>query len=141
MVRAVSRSTQWTGKLPATQDYVIEAVSGGEATNYSLYVVIPQVIRFQPGATSATVPGTVPARGMAYYLARGMAGQTMTTTITSPNSDVLLEIYGFETGDPLVRHVTGSTTWTGVLPATQDYMIHALSVGEATNFTLEIVID
>ena len=65
----------------------------------------------------------------------------MTVVITSPNNDVLLTVYGFETGDPLVRYVSGAWQWSGTLPASQDYMIHAVSVGAATGYRVDISID
>jgi hypothetical protein len=32
--------TSWSGKLPLTQDYMIEAVNTGNATNYTLKTVV-----------------------------------------------------------------------------------------------------
>jgi hypothetical protein len=54
---------------------------------------------------------------------------------------VLLTIYGFETGDPLVRYVSGAWQWSGVLPASQEYMIHAVSVGGSTSYRVDISIE
>jgi len=140
LVRSASGATSWTGQLPATQDYVIEAVSVGEATNYSLQVIIPYTIKFAPGGTSAVVEGHVAGGSFVRYLLRAMAGQTMTVNIISPNQDVLLAIYGLDDGQPLVRSVSGATSWTGVLPGTQDYVIDAVSVGGDTSFTLEVTV-
>jgi hypothetical protein len=137
LVRSMMGQTMWTGTLPGTQDYIIEAVSEGEATNYSLQVVIPARIKFAPGATSASVQGRVSGGAIVRYLLRAMAGQTMTVVITSPHQDVLLTIWGLTDGQPLVRSVSGATSWTGVLPATQDYVIDAVSVGGNTTYTLE----
>ena len=140
LVRSAAGATYWQGQLPATQDYMILAVAGGEATNFSLQVIIPYIIKFAPGGTSAVVEGNVRAGSIIRYLLRAQAGQTMTVNITSPNMDVLLTIYGLDDGQPLVRSVSGATSWTGTLPATQDYVIDAVSVGGDTSFTLGVTI-
>ena len=64
----------------------------------------------------------------------------MTITLTSPASNVLLTIYGLDDGSPLVRYVSGATSWSGTLPATQDYMVEAFATGNNTTFTLKATI-
>ena len=141
LVRSALGQTMWTGTLPGTQDYMVKAVSeGAAATTYWLQVVIPARIKFAPGATSALVQGNVTGGSIVRYLLRAMAGQTMTVTVTSPRQDVLLTIWGLEDGQPLVRSVSGATSWTGVLPATQDYVIDAVSVGDSTTYTVETTV-
>jgi hypothetical protein len=140
LIHATSGDVNSNVVLPATQDYILEVVSKGQTTNYSLQVVIPARIKFAPGATSATVQGTISGGAIVRYLLRAMAGQTMTVVITSPHQDVLLTIWGLTDGQPLVRSVSGATSWTGVLPATQDYVIDAVSVGGNTTYTLETTV-
>ena len=41
----------------------------------------------------------------------------------------MLTIYGIQDGQPLIRSVTGATTFKGTLPGTQDYMIEAVGIG------------
>jgi hypothetical protein len=135
----------WAGPLPATQDYFIGAVSVGGETDYLLTVTISALepeatrIQFEPGATSATVTGHVEGHAVERYVLRALAGQTMDVAITSPNNDVLLTIVGAD-GIPLKRYVDGMAEWRGVLPATQDYFIDAVSVGEATGFQLTVTV-
>jgi hypothetical protein len=64
----------------------------------------------------------------------------MTATIPSPRNDVLLEICGVEDGRPLMRVPIGATTWTGVLPATQDYSIKAVAAGGPTSYKLDVTV-
>jgi hypothetical protein len=40
LVRSAMGQTSWSGKLPLTQDYMIEAVNTGNATNYTLKTVV-----------------------------------------------------------------------------------------------------
>jgi hypothetical protein len=99
----------------------------------------PQRIQFASGATSATVTGQVAAYGADVYVLRALGGQTMTADLLSPASDVLLEIWG-QDGTVLKRHVDGETTWTGVLPSTQDYFVKVVSFGSAVSYALTVTI-
>jgi hypothetical protein len=96
-------------------------------------------IQFEPGATSATVTGHVRQLGVVRYVLRAVEGQSMDVVITSPRSDVLLNVIGAD-GTPLKRYVDGRSRWQGILPATQDYYLDAVSIGAATDFTLKVTI-
>ena len=139
-LRSAAGATTWQGKLPATQDYSLKAVSSGAASPYTLQVTIPARIAFQPGTTGAIVDGRLAAQAQNEYTLRALKGQRMTVTIESPRNDVLLEIYGLEDGQPLVRVPIGARTWTGVLPGTQDYSIKAVAVGGPTTYKLYVTI-
>ncbi len=144
----------WTFTLPATQDYYLEAVSVGAATAYTVHVSVSALgggntgdfpptnatrINFDPGATSATVNGSIAANGRDDYVLSAQAGQEMSVAITSPNTDVLLSVVGAD-GTPYKRYQNGPPSWTSTLPATQDYYIEAVSVGTATDYTLTVSI-
>ena len=133
--------TGWEGSLPATEDYVIRIYASNKTTNYNLSVIIPQRITFNPGGTSATVKGKAPNAVVITYVLRAKADQKMNVTISSAADSVLLTIYGFDDGQPLVRSVTGATSWTGKLPGTQDYIIEAVGTsGGAGNYTLIVTV-
>jgi hypothetical protein len=132
LVRSHMRQTFWQGLLPATQDYGVKVVSTGGATDYTLQIIIPERIQFAPGAIAATDQGNLGPAEAHEYLLRAMQGQTMTVTVVSPSNLVLLEIYGLDDGQPLVR---------GVLPLTQDYDIKAVSVTDvATSYTIQFAV-
>ncbi len=129
----------WRGELPSTQDYFINAVSVGGETDYTLEVIIRARIQFEPGATSATVTGSIGQGAVEHYVLRALAGQMMEVFITSPNNDVLLDVLGAD-GTVLKRHPVGESYWRGELPSTQDYYINAVSVGGGTDYTMEVII-
>jgi hypothetical protein len=139
-LRSAAGSTSWQGRLPATQDYSLKAVSSGAAAPYTLQATIPARIAFKPGATGASVEGKLVAQDQDEYVLKASKGQKMIATIQSPGNDVLLEIYGFEDGQPLVRVPMGATTWTGVLPATQDYSIKAVAAGGPTSYKMDVTV-
>jgi hypothetical protein len=141
MIAASAGSTSWQGRLLASQDYLIRLMnSSSGSANYGMSVTIPQNVFFKPGAISTILNGSIISHQTNTYLARAFGGQTMTVKITSPGSDVLLTIYGYTDGQPLVRYVSGASSYTGVLPITQDYVIEAVSVANNTNYTVSITI-
>ena len=97
-------------------------------------------IEFPAGQTSAEVFAELAAGATDSYLVRGQQGQTISVEVTSPNDDVLLSVVG-QDGTPLKRYQNGSPSWTGELTATQDYILQAVSVGQATSYTLRISIE
>jgi hypothetical protein len=97
-------------------------------------------IEFPAGKTNAEVFADLAAGATDSYLVRGQQGQTMSIEITSPNNDVLLSVVG-EDGTPLKRYQNGPPSWTGELPATQDYVLQAVSVGRSTSYTLRVSIE
>lgn len=147
LLKEVDASPTFGTILPATGDYFVDVVSllGAFDKAYTLTVSIvtppqpqpPQRISFAPGATSATVNGTINAGGVVDYVLRAAAGQTMTVNIISPNGDVLLTVVS-PSGIPLKRSADDSPFWTGTLPEDGDYNLKAVSVGAATTYTLEV---
>ena len=136
----------WRGPVPATQDYFIDFISIGPATTYELRVTIPPLspgeprrIQFQPGATSATVASQIEQQGLERWVLGALGGQMMTVSLASPKGDVLFNVVGAD-GVPMKRYVDGETYWRGQLPATQDYFIEAISVGDATEYELMVTI-
>jgi hypothetical protein len=140
LLLASAKAAHWQGLLPSSQEYLVRVISKGEGTSYNLLVTIPRRITFARGAISANTAGTVVAGGINSYVLRALSGQTMTAAIPAPNAGLALEIYGLIDGQPLVRASLGQTTWTGKLPATQDYLIKVVNTGARANFTLATTI-
>ncbi|MCL5274700.1 MAG: hypothetical protein M1434_08140 [Chloroflexi bacterium] len=133
-------ATTWTRVLPASGDYVVQVV-GPAGTHYSLNVVIPARIRFAYGAYSGTVTGHTDSSRINSYIAWARAGQTMTATLTSSGDPMGITVYGLTDGIPLVRAVSGATSWSGVLPASQNYIIDAApSTGNPVSYSLTLTI-
>ena len=131
----------WRGVLPTTGDYILRVSSRTRNARYSLFVEIPRRISFARGAISGSVDGATSDRRTVAYLVRAMGGQQMTVELTAPRDTAGLTIYGLEDGQPLVRAVSGATSWTGELPATQDYVIEVSpAVDSAVRFTVDVTI-
>lgn len=97
-------------------------------------------ITFEVGAASVKIEGDIAANGIDEYLLFALEGQTMTVTIRSSNSSVYVAVTGLADGNPLVRSAAEQTSWTGTLPASQDYSIKAVSTGEEASYVMTITI-
>ena len=144
-------ATSWSGPLPSTQDYYIDARSVGNTTaSYTLRVTIPPTpgpqptpkrISFAPGSTTATMHGSIGTSGMDRWVLKAMTGQTMMVKVTSsPVDSVILVIYGAD-GMVLISDHAEAREWSGQLPSTQDYHIDLKSfAGAPANYTLQVII-
>jgi hypothetical protein len=100
----------------------------------------PQRIQFAPGSTSATVHGSVAPGATDQYVLHASAGQTLTVQITTGQGQVVVTITGAD-GKLLVTDYVGHSTFSGVLPTSQDYTIGVQATGQATaDYTLGITI-
>lgn len=141
LVSSSSRAAFWQGALPQDGDYAISVVSAGGAGSFNLSVTIPVRVQFAAGAVSATQNGEVTAKAVNTYLLYALANQTMTVTITAPNNDIFLTIYGLQDGTPYVRSALGQTHFSFKLPRTQDYVIEAVSNDNATvDYAIKFVV-
>jgi hypothetical protein len=136
-------SLSWQGKLPKTQDYYIEVVSGDQPVWFCLRTTVYARIQFKPGGTSATVSSPVQncipqgVEVVGGYVLRAMARQTMRVSVSSAQGNVYLAIVGAD-GVPLKRYDDWRTTWEGVLPTSQDYSLVAMAAGGDTRFSLSV---
>ena len=128
--------------VPSTQDYYVELVSDMGATDYRLSVLIPVRIRFAPGATSATVSGSLEEGQMRHYVLRALAGQRMMVAPHATTGEVGLIISGAD-GQVLLSGRAGPPggVFDGILPTTQDYLITVQARGgTGADYALEITI-
>ena len=137
LIQASSPTPDPTTASPVSTPTVVPAATPAPDSDAS--VENPTRIVFGPGETGAEIQAVVEERGTDYYVLQAQQGQVMSVEITSPNNDVLLTVVG-EDGTPLKRYQNGPPAWTSQLPATQEYFIHAVSVGPRTPYTLRVEI-
>ena len=134
-----SQATTWTGTLAVTQQYIIKAVATGQASNYTLRVIMPQRITLVQGMAEATIQGRVQANDVVDHVLYAQEGRTLSVRISSPNDNVLLTLYGLDDGQALAKAASGDSAWEGELVATQDYTIRVVAGTEASDYTLSIL--
>jgi hypothetical protein len=127
---------------PSTQDYTIELVSDVGATSYRMSVLIPVRIRFEPGAISTVVTGTLAPHGTRDYVLSALADQRMVVTPHAAQGRVGLVISGAD-GQVLLSGRVGAPGggYDGILPVTQDYLLTVRAAdGVGAEYGLEITI-
>ena len=138
----------WMAKLPATQDYILTATAGGNSTEYTLHVRIPRPFDLGKGPLSGVdrkvidfPPEPIKRDEVHEYVGDATKGQTMTAEVISPSGDVYLAVFGLGDGIPPAKGTAGVKSWSGLLPATQTYVIQLYSSGGDTEYTLHVEVE
>jgi len=138
LLNPANQLTSWQGLLPQTELYKIQVIGGATAENYMLFAKVPQLVNFPTGTSSITLGGTT-VNGYVFSYALGCkANQAMTVSLNVPSSTAYIDIFGLSTGT-LLSSTAKATTWTGVLPQTQDYVIEVVpNNGQVVNYSLTV---
>jgi hypothetical protein len=118
--------------------YTIQVIGAASSEPYTLTVKVAQLVNFASGATSITLSGTTINGFVFSYALTAKSGQTMKVTLTVPPTTAYLDVFGIATG-VLLSPNAKATTWTGVLPETQDYIIEVIpNNGQVVNYSITI---
>ncbi len=126
----------YRGTLPVTQDYYFAVIAGDTAADYALQIIIPVRIAFARGTTAGAVEGTLPPYSRNYYVLGAQASQLMMVDV-APSEGLKLSIQGLD-GAALLCGMGESTSYTGILPRTQDYLITVHTADSAANYALDV---
>ncbi len=141
MLSASAQQSTWVGTLPQTEDYYLTVHGGATTENFTLTVTIPSRIKFGQGATSAKVTGKTTGGYDVTYTVFAIKDQKMSVDLSNLSGEAALTIYGFTDGQPYVRSATGKTTFSFVLPATQDYIIQVVpQAGSVVSYLMTVKI-
>ena len=116
------------GVVPSSQDYLVTLTAGNATEDYSLYIIIPARITFDPGATTVQLKTEIPANAIAHFVIRASGGQTMTVDTTATEGQIITIVYGAD-GIVLQTDHADAPDFMDTLPSTQDYLIDLLAVG------------
>ena len=132
--------TDWQWLLPKTGTYSIYVYAGPTAGTYTLTAKVAAIVTFSQGAISKTLTGTTPNGYVLSYSLACRGGQTMTVSLNLPASSAYLDVFGLGTGT-LLSPSSHATSWTGTLPATQDYIVEIIPAnGQVVNYTLTVTV-
>ncbi|MFB2894781.1 hypothetical protein ACE1CI_17870 [Aerosakkonemataceae cyanobacterium BLCC-F50] len=150
IVRYQGGVARWSGKLPASGTYIIEAIADGGTSPYNLRVNIQPVnesnpqtynqgaIQFQPNSTSTTVRGNlVNTNDRDRYTFVASEGQFARININSPERNVVLSLIA-PNGEPLLRSNVDSPVWFGALPMSGTYTVYAKAIGGSSPYALNL---
>jgi len=100
----------------------------------------PTRIRFAPGGTQSITEGRLgPGESSTFVLAASQ-GQVLIASADSPDQDVDLSISGANRAVLLAAGPSVSNSFTGTLPATQDYLFKLTGGASPENFALSVII-
>lgn len=141
-------ASSFSGVLPTTQDYIIGVhnIMNGPVS-YTLTITIPPLaapapsakrIRFSPGGISATVQGQVAPMGTDRWVLGASSGQTLTAQLST--GQAILIVFGAD-GIVLQSDHVGASSFTGVLPETEDYILDVRNITNSTlSYTLTVTV-
>jgi hypothetical protein len=133
------KATSWQTMLSKTQDYLVQVAGGSTTENFTLNIITPARINFDPGAISAQRSGSTPGGLNVSYVLRASAGQKMKLQLDAPGGNAVLGVYGYQDGQPYLRYVVEQTSFEMTLPATQDYIIQVIPRGgEVASYKLTV---
>lgn len=133
-----SQSTHWMGLLPKTEVYAIQVIGGAMTENYTLTAKVAKLVQFASGATSATLNGTTVNGYVFSYALYCIAGQTMTASLNVPSNTAYIDVFGLNTGI-LLSSANKASSWTGVLPQSQEYGIEVIpNNGQVVDYSLKV---
>jgi len=139
LLPASQKYTSWQTMLTLTQDYLITVYGGATVENYTLDVITPARVTFPSGAVTVTLNGSTPGGYVVSYIVYALQNQQLDLNLTAPSGNAVLSVYGFEDGQPYLRYVVESTTFSMKLPASQDYIIQVVPrAGQVAAYSLTI---
>jgi hypothetical protein len=138
LLGTASHWIHWQGMLPQSGIYTIQLLGGAAADTYSLSAKIPVRVNFASGTSSIGLTSTT-VNGLPFsYVFRCGLNQNMIVSLNVPATTAYLSISGLSSGY-LLNPATQANTWTGVLPATDEYIIEVIPVGGGVvNFILSV---
>jgi hypothetical protein len=141
LIPASNQLSSWQSEVSSHQDYIIKVFAGASKENFELSAEIPSRITFAKGAISAAVSGSTVNGYAVSYVLSAAKNQTMSVTLTVPSNAAALTVYGYSDGQPYLRSTVGSSSFSMVLPSTQDYIIKVVPTGSAVvQYSMTLII-
>jgi len=131
--------TNWQWLLPKTELYTIQLYGGATSEDFTLMAKVAQIVTFPSGATTVMLNGSTPKGYVFSYSLACQANQVMTVSLNVPATTAYLDVFGLATGT-LLSPSAKATSWTGTLPATQDYVIEIIPVGGEFTYSLKVTV-
>ena len=141
LLNPANKWTRWQGLLPKTELYTIQVIGGATAEDYTLTAKVARQVNFASGSATISLNGTTVKGYVFSYAFSCQANQTLTVSLNVPSSTAYLDIFGLATGS-LLSSASKTTTWAGVLPQTQDYVIEVIpNNGLVVDYSLTVSVN
>jgi hypothetical protein len=134
----------WFGHLPGTGDYVIRVTAPAERpVSYTLAVQIPRRLILDRGHPQSEVSARAPSRAPVDFVVKGVKGQLFRAELRgAPEGGAAptLHLYGLDDGVQLAPLSERRRSWSGALPADQDYVVSVIPPGEGAQYDLIVAV-
>jgi hypothetical protein len=93
--------------------------------DYTLTVMMAAPVNFSSGSDTASLTGKTVNGLVVSYDVYCTTGQNMATTLNVPATTAFLDVFGLVYG-PLLSSTLKASTWSGVLPDTEHYLLEVI---------------
>lgn len=151
LMRSQSGSASWSGTLPMSGTYRLDAVNQYVGSRYTVNLNIQPAggnstqihnrgsIQFPAGSTNTGINGYLAPQNIDRYSFTASAGQPANITVNSPNGQVLLTLID-PNGNPIIRAQSDATSWSGTLPADGTYRVDVVNQSSPSFYRLGVSI-
>jgi len=137
MLDPVDQRTYWQWTLPMTGLYTIQVAGGITAETFTLTTKVAPVLTYPANGNSIYQYRTTTRGLIKSYAFRLSTGVYMTLSLNVPATVAYLDVFGVQTGS-ILNASTRATTWTGIMPSTQEYVVEVIPGGTLSAYTLTI---
>lgn len=151
LMRSQSGSASWSGTLPMSGTYRLNAVNQYVGSQYRVNLDIRPtgndptqthdrgLIQFPAGGTFASVNGYLASQNIDSYRFNASAGQPVSLSVRSPNGQIVVGLLAPD-GRPIARYQSGATSWSGKLPTDGIYQIVVVNPSSASSYRVGLSI-
>lgn len=144
----MGEESSFSDVVPASQDYIITLRAGDLAADFNVRVMIPMQLKLAAGATVLRAKGHLNPHQSLDYSVRAYQGQVLMVNAVAaagkgkPDGGapaLQLVIYGVD-GTVLRSGMGEGSSFRGVVPISQDYIISVRAGDTGTDFRLTVII-
>jgi hypothetical protein len=133
--------SRWQSKIPVSGLYTIQVFGGATSENFTLTAKVAEVVLFPADSgNTITLYGETTGGFVHSYAFYGNVGSVMTVSLRATPVGAYLDVFGVETG-LLLDQTDRSISWTGTLPAMEQYIVEVIPRGGyLTSYWLTVTI-
>lgn len=135
-----AQATSWQGYFQKAGIYYINVRGNGATTSkFNLSTKVSARVIFADGTSDFKVRAATVGGSVISYALHAASGQTLEAALSTPPELAAFTIWGFTDGHIYARAAAGTTSFSMLLPATQDYIIDIVpQAGKVVTYVLKI---
>ena len=121
--------TWYRAKLPADGDYYLDVIPNPNGGNFTLYMMLPERLKFAEGSNSLTATGQLSGGKTHNYIFTANKGQTLTVSV-GPGTNIALSVWAVS-GTVLISRMGEVQQFSDVLPESGDYILDVFTAADS----------